>query len=234
MDIGKSFSFVFQDDRWITKLLIAAGILLVGVVLGILIVPAIVAAALLMGYAVEITRRVINGTQPLLPEWDNWQTLIVDGLKVLVIVIVYALPAILVSACLGIPAAILRDNQGYQTGWSALLNTTSSCLSFLWSIVLGLVLPAAVAFFAVDGQLASAFRFSDVIAFVRKNIQNYLVVLVISWAAWLVATIAGSLVCGIGLLATIPYAYMVIGHLYGEAYAESRGAAVAPVVGDQS
>ena len=29
MDIGKSFSFVFEDDRWITKILIAAAILAV-------------------------------------------------------------------------------------------------------------------------------------------------------------------------------------------------------------
>ena len=32
MDIGKSFTFVFEDDAWITKILIAAAILFLGVI----------------------------------------------------------------------------------------------------------------------------------------------------------------------------------------------------------
>jgi hypothetical protein len=30
MDVGKAFSFVFDDEEWVTKTLIAAGILFVG------------------------------------------------------------------------------------------------------------------------------------------------------------------------------------------------------------
>ena len=105
MDIGKSFGYAFEDDQWIPKILIAAAILLGGIVLGIFVIPAFLAAFLLSGYGVEITRRVINGNPQVLPEWDNWGDLIIDGLKVWVIGIVYALPMILVSMCLGIPGA---------------------------------------------------------------------------------------------------------------------------------
>ena len=47
MDIGKSFGYVFEDDRWITKILIAAAILLVGFLFSwLLAIPLILALVL--------------------------------------------------------------------------------------------------------------------------------------------------------------------------------------------
>jgi hypothetical protein len=80
MGLGKSFSFVFEDDEWITKVLIAVGVLLGGIDLGILVIPAIVAALLLSGYGLEIARRVIHSDSQVLPEWDDWGALLSDGL----------------------------------------------------------------------------------------------------------------------------------------------------------
>jgi len=54
----KSFAFVFEDEQWIVKILIGAAILLVGILFSwLLLVPLILALALLSGYGVEITRR---------------------------------------------------------------------------------------------------------------------------------------------------------------------------------
>ena len=62
MDIGKSFTFVFEDNDWIVKILIAAAILLLGVFFSwLLLIPLILAVLLLSGYGVEITRLVIRG-----------------------------------------------------------------------------------------------------------------------------------------------------------------------------
>jgi hypothetical protein len=59
MDIGKSFTFVFEDQDWIVKILIAGAILLVGILFSwLLLIPLILALALLGGYGVEIMRRV--------------------------------------------------------------------------------------------------------------------------------------------------------------------------------
>ncbi|MGD9145422.1 MAG: DUF4013 domain-containing protein, partial [Anaerolineae bacterium] len=107
MDIGKSFTFVFEDDAWITKLLLAAAILLLGVLFSwLLLIPLILALALLGGYGVAITRQVIGGELNKLPEWDDWGALIADGLKVIVVGIVYALPLIIIALCLSLPIAI--------------------------------------------------------------------------------------------------------------------------------
>jgi hypothetical protein len=219
MDIGKAFGFVFEDENWIVKLLIAAAILAVGILFSwLLLIPLIVAVALLGGYGVEITRRVIRGLAPALPEWDDWGALLVDGIKVWVIGIVYALPAIILSACVGIMAAIA----GEDSGAGVAISLCGSFFGFLWAIAMSLLMPAAIAFFAAEDDLGAAFRFGDVFALVRDNIATYLVTFVMSWVASLVGGL-GSLVCGVGWLFTAPYGAFVTSHLYGQAYLETKG-----------
>jgi hypothetical protein len=217
MDIGKAFTFVFEDEDWIVKVLIAAGILLVGVLFSwLLLIPLILAAALLSGYSVEITRRVIRGDVQVLPEWDNWGELIADGIKVIVIGIVYALPAIILSLCLGIPSGALADQ---AEGLSSVLSLLLSCLNFLWSIAISILLPAAIAFYVAKGELSAAFRFGEVFAFVRDNIKTYLITFLMTWVASFVGGLGAILICG--WLVTAPYGWMVTGHLYGQAYLEA-------------
>ena len=227
MDIGKAFGFVFEDENWIVKVLIGAGIFAVALLFSwVILIPLVIGMAILGGYQIEIVRRVIHGQVDGLPEWDDWGKLITDGLKYIVIVIVYSLPAIIVSLCLGVPAGILSND---QPGLSSALSLLSSCLSILWAIVVSIVLPAAVAFFVEEDELSAAFRFGEVLAFVRDNLSTYLVTFVMTWVASLIGSL-GSVVCGIGVLVTLPYSYMVIGHLYGQAYVEGQGRMSAPVL----
>ncbi|MCL7454608.1 MAG: DUF4013 domain-containing protein [Anaerolineae bacterium] len=230
MDIGKAFTFVFEDEQWIVKILIAAGIVLLGVLFSwVLLVPLIVAAALIAGYSFEITRRVIQGDPNPMPEWDNWGKLISEGIQVIVIGIVYALPAIIVSLILGIPAGILTDQ---AEGLATFLSVLTSCLNVLWSIVISIVLPAAIAFFAAEGQLSAAFRFGEILTFVRDNFVTYLITFIMSWVASLVGSL-GLIVCGLGVFVTAPYGYFVTGHLYGQAYLEGKGRVAQPVLEEE-
>ncbi len=226
MDIGKSFAFVFEDKDWIAKVLIAAAILVAGWLFSwLIIIPLIAAIALLAGYSVEITRRVIQGQAPLLPEWDNWGKLLADGLKVIVIGIVYALPILVIGLCLGIPTALLSDS---AEGWSAFLGLFAGCLGFLWVIVMSLLLPAAIAFYVAEDEINAAFNFGRVFAFVRDHLTTYLITFLMSWMADLVGEV-GLILCGLGWFVTVPYSWMVIGHLYGQAYLEASGQASQPV-----
>jgi len=227
MDIGKSFTFVFEDEAWITKLLLAAAILLLGILFSwMLLIPLILALALLGGYSVAVTRQVIGGELSKLPEWDNWGELIADGFKVIVIGIVYALPIIIISLCLGLPIAALSEN---SQGLASLLSLLLSCLSLLWAIVMSLALPAATAFWVGADDLSAAFRFGDVLNFVRDNFATYLITFLMSWVANFIGQL-GTIVCGVGWLVTAPYALMVTGHLYGQAYAEGMGQQAQPTL----
>jgi hypothetical protein len=218
MDIGKSFTFVFEDEAWLTKILIMAAILFLGVFFSwLLLIPAIVAAALINGYMVEIIRNVLRGQLEELPEWDNWGDLMIDGLKVIVIQLVYALPAIILGLCLSI-AMTAAGNNG--EGLVVFLSVVMSCLILLWAIVVSILLPAATAVFAATNDLGAAFRFGEVFALVRDNLSTYLITFIMSWVASFIGGL-GSIVCGVGAFITGPYGYMVTGHLYGQAYVAS-------------
>jgi L-asparagine transporter-like permease len=229
MDIGKSFSFVFEDEAWITKLLIAAAILLLGIFFSpVLLIPLIVAMILLGGYSVEIIRRVMRGELDGLPEWDNWGGLFKDGLMTMIIGIVYALPIIILSICLSVPIGVAAEE---AEGVSALFSLLLSCVTLLYAFALSIILPAATAFYAAEDDLGAAFRFGDVFSLVREHLSTYLITFLMSWVAGIIGS-AGGIVCGIGWLVTLPYAYMVTGHLYGQAYVEATGQALPPVVED--
>ena len=230
MDIGKSFTFVFEDDAWITKILIAAVILFLGTFfLWLFFIPLILAVALLNGYMVEIIRQVVGSKVDGLPEWDNWGDLIADGLKVLVIQIVYALPIIVLSCCLIVPIVIGAEN---SEALGVVLGVVLGCFMVLWAIALSVVLPAATAVFAATGDLAAAFRFGEVFALVRDNLSTYLITLVMSWVASFVGGLGGA-VCGLGTFLTAPYGTMVTGHLYAQAYVASTAPPAQPVVEEE-
>ncbi|MGD2041532.1 MAG: DUF4013 domain-containing protein [Anaerolineae bacterium] len=227
MDFGKAFAFVFEDDQWITKVLLAAAILLLGVAFSwVLAIPLILAALLLGGYSVEVTRRVIQGDPDALPDWDDWGQLFADGLKVWVIGIVYALPIIVVSLCLSIPTGMLAENAEGASGFFGFL---LGCFNFLWAIVLSIVMPAAVGHFVAKDDMGAAFRFGEVFALVRDNLSTYLLTFLMTWVAQIIGGL-GSLVCGVGVLVTYPYSIMVIGNLYGQAYLEATGQTAPAVV----
>jgi hypothetical protein len=230
MDIGKSFSFVFEDKEWVTKIIIAILILLLGVLFSWLVIPAILAALLFSGYGVEITRRVIRGEPEVLPAWDNWGQLFTDGLMVAIIGIVYAIPMIIVSLCLGVPLGIASENS--ETA-AALISSLLSCLNLLWGIVLSFLLPPAIAIYAKEGELGAAFRFSEVVALVRDHFTTYLITAVMVWVAGIIGGL-GILLCGVGWLFTTPYASFVTSHLYGQAYVEAAGLAPQPAVEAES
>jgi hypothetical protein len=220
MDIGRAFTFVFEDEQWITKALIAAAILLLGVAFSwLLAIPLILAFALLSGYMMEIIRDVLRGELDQLPEWANWGELIVDGIKVVVIGIIYGLPIIIATICLGMPMALFAED---AEAFSSLLGLLLSCFTLLYAIAMSIVLPAAYAVYAATDDLGAAFRFGDVFGLVGDNLSTYLITFVMSWVAGLIGSL-GSFVCGIGWLVTLPYAIMVYGHLYGQAYVASGG-----------
>jgi hypothetical protein len=115
---------------------------------------------------------------------------------------------------------------------SSMFSAFMGCLNFLWSIVMALFLPAAIAFFVAEGEVSAAFRFGEVFGFVRDNFGTYVVVAVLSWVAGIIGGL-GFLLCGVGALVTIPYAGWVTNHLTGQAYVVSSGQAAQPVVEEE-
>lgn len=212
MDFGKAFTYPFQDPDWAKKILIPALVLLIPIVGQITV----------LGWALDVTRRVLRRDPSPLPEFDFGKNLS-DGFKGFVIGLVYAIPIFIFI----IPPIIVSATAGSDGGNMESLGPVAiivmvCCygLMILYSLVLNIVLPAAMANFVAKENLSAGLRFSEVFGLVRAAPGPYLLVLLGIILAGMIAGL-GSIVCAIGVVATTAYAYAVQGHLYGQAYLEA-------------
>lgn len=214
MNYGYAFTFQFKDDEWIKKFAIAALFL---------IIP-IIGPLFLAGWGLEITRRVIVGDPEPLPPWNDFGNYIVKGIQLIIIGFVYALPVILVQACTQGVYAAGDASLGGEDAFIAtaiMVQTCMGCLTFLYSVFLGLFLPAAIGHFAAEGSLGAAFRFGEVFRVLKTGFAAYLVVF-LAFLVLPILAIFGIVFCVIGVLFTAPYALMASHYLIGEAYRASK------------
>lgn len=215
MDIGRALTFVFQDQRWITKALI-------GIVM--LVIP-IIGWLILWGYLLRVTRLVALGHDSVLPEWDDFGGDLVRGLKWLVVNLSWNIPVILISACVTILTAA-SSARGEGSTAANLLSICGSCLQFVVSMVILYILPLPASRLAVTERLSDAFAFPQILGEVRRAGVDLLVVLVLTVVAGIVASL-GLLVLCVGILATFLYALLFQYHLWGQVRRHLGGATLA-------
>jgi hypothetical protein len=215
MNFGQAFTYVFEDPDWAKKVLIPALIA---------IIP-ILGQIFLLGWMLDITRRVIQRNPRPLPELDFGRQFM-DGLKGFVIGLAYALPIIILE----IPIIVVSSTMTSQSGdpnatMTPLIGIVSVCcggLILLYSLLMAFVLPAALGNFAASGNLGAAFRFKEIFGLLRAAPGAYLLTLLGVIVAGFIAGL-GSIACVIGVFATLAYAQAIMGHLYGQAYLEATG-----------
>lgn len=215
MNFGQAFTYVFEDPDWAKKVLIPALIA---------IIP-IVGQIFLLGWMLDITRRVIQRNPRPLPELDFGRQL-VDGLKGFVIGFVYALPILILE----IPIIIVSSSmstQNFDTNTTAgpLVAIVSVCcggLILLYALLMAFFLPAALGNYAASGNLTAGFRFREIFGLLRAAPGAYLLTLLGVIVAGFISGL-GSIACVIGVFATLAYAQAIMGHLYGQAYLEATG-----------
>jgi hypothetical protein len=224
MDIAKSFTFVTEDERWLEKLGIGVGLVLVSSILTPILIG-ILGFFILVGYCVRLVQNVRDGVPNPLPEWNRWGDDLVSGLKLAVAMFIYALPIFLFTVPMTVGAAL--TDQGRRGGVEAVgwpLMLCGICLVTLYSIAFTLFQPGITVAFARDESLRSALQISDIWAWTRRNLSGVLVVTVVYIIASIVIGLAGAIVgvilCLVGLIVTIPlatlYTYLVQSHLYGQ------------------
>ena len=212
MNFGTAFSFPFQNPDWLKKIMIVAVISLVP----------IIGQIFLLGWVLDITRRVIHNETDLVPGLDFGAQLM-DGFRVLGASMVYAFPVIVVA----IPLTILSVFVGHSPYQQATLQTVTgvagACfglIATLYSILLAFLLPAAFGNIAAKGELRAGLRFQEVFALVRAAPGAYLTSLLGAMVAGLIATL-GVILCVVGVFLTATYCSMVAAYFYGQAYNEA-------------
>jgi hypothetical protein len=216
MDIGSAFSFVFDDQDWIKKVAIGGGIILAGLIL----TPILVGLALFLpvgGYMLETLKNVRDGRPTPLPEWTDFGALFSKGLMVFVIYLVYNIPSIILS-CAGAGVGFAVESPDVDPDLAASLGIVSVCLSCVQIIVslLGNALvPAALIRYAASDSLGSAFQFGEMFNFIKNNIGDYIIVILLSWVAGIVGAL-GLILCLIGVFFTTFWSNLVTANLYGQ------------------
>ena len=212
MEFGKSFTYIFEDQNWIVKILVVSLIALIP----------IVGPFYLAGWGVEITRRVINRDPEPLADYSDFVNYLIKGLVVTLIGFVYMLPVILVQSCAG-GLVFAGTDAGDETLMMVanIVMACFGCLTFIYAMLMGLVLPAAIGNYAATGELGAAFRFGDIFAHVKAAPAAYLMVLVGSLLAGFIAML-GLIACVIGVFFTVTIAYAINSHLAGQAYYEAE------------
>jgi hypothetical protein len=210
MDIGKAFSYVFQDTQWFVKIAVGAVISL----FAFLLIP----IPLLIGWSVGVTRNVLDGFEDPMPAWDNWGKLFSDGLKVLVAQLAYTLPFWLLLCITGTFVAMGgSDSQGMQilgvAGFSLMI-----CVLLIFTIVLFFISPAIIIQYVRTDEFAACFQFSEVIGIARDNLVDIIIAFLATWVAGLAIGLV-SMVPFVGWIVSLvaaPYISAVAGHLYGQ------------------
>ncbi|MFN7036061.1 MAG: DUF4013 domain-containing protein [Bellilinea sp.] len=220
MDFGLAFSYVFQDKDWLRK---------VGIVALISLIP-ILGQLVLIGWSLNIAKRVIERHPQPLPEVDFGGDL-GRGFSALVITFVYSLPITLFALVFGILDSVVAG-QSSSDAVRTMIGILSLCFSLfalVYGIAMAIVLPAAYGNYLAKSSLSAGFALGEVFGLVRANIGAYLIVLLGSFVAGLIAPL-GTILCIVGVVLTYAYSVAIMGHLYGQAYnAATQNRAVSPV-----
>jgi len=210
MEFGLPFTYIFKDSDWFKKLALAALVSLIP----------IIGQIFLLGWGLEITRRVINNDPNPLPDLDFGGQLGL-GFKAWVVGLVYAIPVFIFTLPTTIASAF-AGSDGSDTAMTivAVVSICTGILNVIYSLVLGFVLPAAYGRVAVENTIGAGLKFGEVFGMVKRAPMAYLIVLLGTLVAGFIAPL-GTIACIIGVILTMAYSIAIMSHFYGQAYKQA-------------
>lgn len=211
MDIGKSFSFIFEDEKWVAKVLIGGLIALIPIV-----------NFAVYGYVLKIAQNVAQGNPRPLPEWGDFGDHFMRGLHAFVIILVYEIPFIILyglSICITIGAGASSQDANSANAMLGLLNCILMPLMLIVGLVTAALLGPAFGRYVATNSLGDALKIGEVFAMLRNRPGPWLMLLLIGILAQTVGSL-GLLACFVGILFTAPIGYYAMGHALGQTVAK--------------
>lgn len=213
MDLGKAFSYPFEDSQWVTSILIC----------GVLLFVPIIGWLMIAGYALEAARNVANGNPNPLPKWDNFMEKLSLGFYGVIIGIFYNIPVIAITllfSCFPIFGGLVGGDEGAALGVVGIFFCLFPLIFILALMVQPLIL-AGTARYLQTGSLGAALNVSEIIALVRGDLGGWFVLWLLYLLCGLIGQAGGAIV--IGIIFTLPYAQAVFGHLLGQKMIQMQG-----------
>jgi hypothetical protein len=211
MNYGTAFGFVFDDERWLTKIVIGGLILLIPVIGGIAV----------YGFILATARNMVEGKPKPLADWNEFGDILTRGFAWLAISLGYTIPfsILIVSVVLGvgtIGAALDSNGSEAASALSMALFLLMVLFVFLAALLVNILLVAAPVRYIQTDNLGEAFNIGAVWRMLLSAPMTLFLVWLVSGLAFLLAALVGMLACGVGVLFTTIYVYGVAGHLTGQ------------------
>ena len=173
------------------------------------------------GYFVQVTQRVMQRQEPVLPSWSGLGEKFSLGLRFCVVYFLYLAPILVLFVPLLVLAAAAEI-----AGDSDVLGLLTVIYSFgytlaaiPYSLAVTLATPIILYRFAEHGRIGDALDVRMLIREFRHNWQNALIVALISLGLQSFASI-GFILLLVGVLFTIWYSYLVSAYLSGALFLE--------------
>ena len=209
-DFAKPFSYVFDDPDWLTKILIGGLFYIAGFL--------IIGWFFILGYMARTARNVIANHPRPLPLWENLGDFFNEGLRLFGVVLAVIFPMILLAIGVMIPAGILGsiDNEGAEA-IGGLMSGAVACLFVPLSLAVTFFLPAMLLFAAVEQRFGAAFELGRIWPFIKQNIGNYVLAIVVYLIARFIGGFGIVLLC-IGVVFTGFWSFLITTHAFAQVY----------------
>ena len=200
MEIGEIISDAvkYPSSNWKKVIILGVFFILSIVIVGIFFV---------LGYFLRILKSTIAGVDEL-PEFDDWGDMFVDGLKVLVVYILYLLiPGIVIVAGVFTSiASLAATNTSIYTApasFFALIGVTG-IIGYILALIFALFAYIAVANMAYYDEIEAAFRFSEILDKIKMiGWGKYIIWYIVMWVIALIVGLIAGILNIIPLIGTI-------------------------------
>jgi hypothetical protein len=192
MNIGEAISAVFDDRDWLNKIGVTAIIALLTAITTPFLIG-LVGVAALLGYQIEIVRRIRGGSAAILPAWDDLGAYINEGLPALLFLGV----ANILNAVVFGGVWLVSGIGGNALAGGVLILLVSCCVlpfALVFNGLLYTFMALGMGMYAEEGQASAYFRFEEMLRLMRDHSSITI--------QWLLTLLVYSVI--LGVLAIIP------------------------------
>lgn len=176
MDIGKSFTILFEDKDWLKKMLFGGLFTFLSMFL--------IGIPFLMGYLLRMVKKGIAGEFLPLPEWDDFGGLFKEGLMYSLAIIIYFIILSIVSTILG------------------LIPCLGCILAPLVFLLMPLIMPYITIRYSETNNFGDCFDFNGIYKYTMDNIKNLIIYALMVFVLSMISSTVGTILLGIGILFT--------------------------------
>ena len=191
--VKKAVFFPFRGEKWGLKALIGSALLFACYIIPI--VPAIP----MFGYFGQIMKRIILlDEDPEMPEWKDWGTLFLDGVKLFGATIIYLLPALILTFGGYILFMVLDFSLAFSfsqvhsyssspfplptllSGFGMFAGIAIAMIGMVLTYVCLIFVPPALGNMIAKGEFGAAFRAREWWPIFKSNLSGYLLAVAIA------------------------------------------------------